>query len=66
MAPATTPSGSPNALPIPTKAIPIVAAVVHELPVARETTALTTTAAKRNIPDGPNTGWTGSKGRIEG
>ena len=33
MAPAIHPSSTPNALPIPNNAIPIVAMVVHELPV---------------------------------
>ena len=39
MAPAIHPSLNPCALPIPIKAIPIVAIVVHELPVITETKA---------------------------
>ncbi len=39
MAPATHPSGSPIASPTPIRATPIVAIVVHELPVMSDTTA---------------------------
>ena len=39
----------PNALPIPTKAIPTVAEVVQELPVAIEIIAAITTEAGKNI-----------------
>ena len=37
MAPAMMPSSNPCALPIPIRAIPIVAMVVHELPVITDT-----------------------------
>ena len=39
IAPATQPSEKPCAVPIPISATPIVAIVVHELPVSRDTTA---------------------------
>ena len=39
IAPATHPVAKPCASPIPIKAIPIVAMVVHELPVITDTTA---------------------------
>ena len=39
----------PRAVPIPTKAIPTVAEVVQELPVAIEITAAIITEAGRNI-----------------
>ena len=40
MAPAVHPSLKPSALPIPIKATPMVATVVHELPVITDTRAL--------------------------
>ncbi len=49
MAPATNPSEIPNALPIPNKAIPMVAMVDHELPVATETIAHIIHAATKKI-----------------
>ncbi len=49
IAPATKPSEISSALPIPINAIPIVAEVVHELPVAIETTIQMTQAANKNI-----------------
>ena len=39
IAPAIQPSENPSALPIPKNAIPIVATVVHELPVSSDTIA---------------------------
>ena len=39
MAPAIQPSSNPCALPIPRRAMPIVAMVVHELPVMMDTNA---------------------------
>ena len=39
----------PNASPIPIRAIPTVAAVVHELPVATDIIAQITTHAAKNI-----------------
>ncbi len=48
-APATMPKGIPIAWPIPIKAIPTVAEVVQELPVAIEIMAQMTTVAGRNI-----------------
>ena len=47
IAPATTASFIPIALPIPSKATPMVATVDHELPVAILTIAPTTTAVTR-------------------
>ena len=49
MAPATIPSLNPIALPIPSSAMPIVATVDHELPVATETREQTTTQARRKM-----------------
>ena len=49
IAPATKPSEISRALPIPINAIPIVAEVVHELPVAIETTIQITQAANKKI-----------------
>ena len=48
--PATIPSFIPIALPIPISAIPIVAMVDHELPVASETIEHITTEANRKMP----------------
>lgn len=39
MAPAIQPSSNPCALPMPIRAMPMVAIVVHELPVMTDTTA---------------------------
>ncbi len=49
IAPATIPAGIFNTVPIATKAIPTVAEVVHEEPVATETIAQTIQAATRKI-----------------
>ena len=49
IAPAITPSLKPSALPIPRRATPIVAIVVHELPTMTETSAQITQAVSRNI-----------------
>ena len=49
MAPAIQPSLKPNALPIPIKATPMVAMVVHEEPVSNEITAHIMHVAGRNI-----------------
>ena len=49
IAPAISPSEIFKAFPIPIKAIPIVAEVVQELPVAIETIIQIIQAAKRNI-----------------
>ena len=48
MAPAVTASEKPWTRPIPRRATPIVAIVVHELPVIRETNAQMTVALTRN------------------
>src|SRR5690606_15325829 len=48
-APAIIPEDMPNAVPIPTNALPTVAEVVHELPVATEIIAAMITEAGRNI-----------------
>ena len=48
-APAVIAGSKPNPLPIPIKAIPIVALVVQELPVAIETTIHTNTQATKKI-----------------
>ena len=48
-APAIIPAGIPNAVPIPTSAIPTVAEVVHELPVAIEIMAAIITDAGKNM-----------------
>ena len=48
MAPATQPSLKPSALPTPMSATPMVATVVHELPVISETTQDTRHAVTRN------------------
>ena len=48
IAPATHPSGNPMARPMPISATPMVAIVVHELPVISETTAQITHVATRN------------------
>ena len=48
-APAVMPNGTPKASAIPIKAIPTVAEVVQELPVATEITAQITTHAGRKI-----------------
>ena len=48
MAPAIQPGENPNAVPMPSKAIPIVAMVVHELPVSTETNAQMMHAANKN------------------
>ena len=47
IAPAMTPSLNPSAFPIPSKATPIVAIVVHELPIIKETKAQMTQAVRR-------------------
>ena len=47
MAPAVHPSLNPSALPMPMSATPIVATVVHELPVITETMALIAQAETR-------------------
>ena len=52
MAPAIQPSGNPMARPTPMSATPIVAIVVHELPVMSDTTAQMTHEATRK-----NDGW---------
>ena len=49
MAPATNPGSYPWAVPIPIRATPIVAIVVHELPVITAITALIIHEAKRKI-----------------
>ena len=49
IAPATIPGFKPRAVPIPIKAIPTVAAVVHEEPVAIETMAHTMVAATKKV-----------------
>ena len=49
IAPAVHPASYPWAVPIPIKATPIVAIVVHELPVIIAIRALIRQAAKRNI-----------------
>ena len=49
MAPAIHPGSYPCAVPIPTKATPMVAIVVHELPVITEINAQIMHDAKRNI-----------------
>ena len=48
-APATIPRFNPIASPIPTRAIPTVADVVHEIPVAREIIEHISTQAGRKI-----------------
>ena len=48
MAPAVQPGSKPCAVPMPIRATPIVAMVVHELPVITETSALMAHAAARN------------------
>ena len=48
-APAIIPGDIPSALPIPTSAIPTVADVVQELPVAIDITAAIITEAGKNI-----------------
>ena len=50
IAPAVHPGEKPWAVPIPMSATPIVAIVVHELPVIRDTRALMIQVAKRKIP----------------
>ena len=52
MAPATHPSGKPIARPMPISATPMVAIVVHELPVISDTTAQMRHEATRK-----NDGW---------
>ena len=47
MAPATQPSGNPIARPMPISATPMVAMVVHELPVISDTPAQMTEVATR-------------------
>ena len=49
MAPAIMASLKPRALPIPSRATPIVATVDQELPVETDTREQITTAAKRKI-----------------
>ena len=49
IAPAATGAGIPIPCPIPISAIPTVLAVVHEDPVARDTTEQIRTVAIRNI-----------------
>ncbi len=49
IAPAIIASLKPSALPMPSRATPIVATVDHELPVETDTTAQMITAAKRKI-----------------
>ena len=49
MAPAIQPGSYPWAVPMPTRATPIVAMVVHELPVITAIRALMAHEAKRNI-----------------
>ena len=48
IAPATSPSLNPSAFPMPSRATPIVAIVVQELPIINETRAQMTQAVKRN------------------
>ena len=48
MAPAVQPGSKPWAVPIPMSATPIVAIVVHELPVMTDIRALISHAAARN------------------
>ena len=48
IAPAIIPSLNPCAFPMPSKATPIVAIVVHELPTVTETNAQITHAVRRN------------------
>ena len=48
MAPAVHPSLKPSAFPIPIRATPMVATVVHELPVITETMALMRQLVMRN------------------
>lgn len=48
MAPAVQPGSKPWAVPIPMRATPIVAIVVHELPVMTDIRALIAHAAARN------------------
>ena len=54
MAPAVQPILYPWAVPIPISAMPMVAMVVHELPVTSDTRALMRQAMKRNT-DGETT-----------
>ena len=49
MAPAIIPSLNPNALPIPSNATPMVAMVVHELPIITDTRAQMRQAVTRKI-----------------
>src|SRR5690606_1217477 len=49
MAPAVIPNGMPNVRPIPIRAIPTVAEVVQELPVARLTTEQIITQVTKNM-----------------
>ena len=48
IAPAIIPSLNPKAFPIPSKATPIVAIVVQELPIVMETNAQMMQAVRRN------------------
>ena len=48
MAPAISPSLNPCALPIPSRATPMVAMVVQELPIMTDTTAQMMQAVARN------------------
>ena len=49
IAPPINPGGSPKALPVPKSAMPTVAIVLHELPVANETIAVIIAVANKNI-----------------
>ena len=52
IAPPIKPIGSPIAVPIPSSAMPIVAIVLQELPVANETIAVMIAVANKNIRAG--------------
>ena len=49
IAPLISPVGIPSACPIPKRAIPIVAIVLHELPVEREIMVVIIAVANKNI-----------------
>ena len=49
IAPPINPNGNPIAVPIPSRAIPNVAIVLHELPVAIDTIAVIIAVANKNI-----------------
>ena len=49
IAPAITPSLNPSAFPMPSRATPMVAIVVQELPIISDTNAQITQAVTRNI-----------------